>query len=79
MVCSRISAVAAFVGSLVGAGVAALVGEDAAAIENGMYGFNSSLILTAMVMFYVRIGGYWDSGECADRLHSARLRSFYHL
>mmetsp|Transcript_14766 Transcript_14766/g.30256 ORF Transcript_14766/g.30256 Transcript_14766/m.30256 type:complete len:785 (-) Transcript_14766:94-2448(-) len=53
MLCSRISAVAAFVGSLVGTAVAALVGEDAAAIENGLYGFNSSLTLTAMVMFYV--------------------------
>jgi len=53
MLCSRISAVAAFVGSLVGTAVAALVGEDAASIENGLYGFNSSLTLTAMVMFYV--------------------------
>lgn len=43
MVCSRISAVAAFVGSLVGAGVAALVGEDAGAIENGMYGSTQAL------------------------------------
>ena len=53
MLCSRISAVAAFVGSLIGAGVAALVGEDVAAIENGMFGFNPSLTLCAMVMFYV--------------------------
>ncbi len=53
MLCSRISAVAAFVGSLVGAAVAVLVGEDVASIENGLYGFNPSLTLTAMVMFYV--------------------------
>ena len=53
MLCSRISAVAAFIGSLIGAAVAAIVGEDVASIENGLYGFNSSLILTAMVMFYV--------------------------
>ncbi len=53
MLCSRISAVAAFVGSLVGAAVAALVGVDAASIEEGLYGFNSSLTATAMVMFYV--------------------------
>ena len=53
MLCSRISAVAAFIGSIIGAGVAALVGEDVRAIENGMYGFNPSLTLTAMVMFYV--------------------------
>lgn len=66
MLCSRISAVAAFVGSLVGAGVAALVGEDAAAIENGMYGFNSSLTLTAMVMFYVPSLGSVSFGVVAS-------------
>ena len=53
MLCSRISAFAAFVGSLVGAAAAALVGRDAVSIEDGLYGFNSSLIATAMVMFYV--------------------------
>ena len=53
MVCSRISAIAAFVGSLIGTGIAAALGEDALAVENGMYGFNSSLTLAAMVMFYV--------------------------
>jgi len=66
MLCSRISAVAAFVGSLVGAGVAALVGEDVAAIENGMYGFNSSLTLTAMVMFYVPSLGSMSFGIVAS-------------
>ncbi len=53
MLCSRVSAVAAFVGSLIGAAAAALVGVDAASIEDGLYGFNSSLTATAMVMFYV--------------------------
>ena len=45
MVCSRISALAAFLGSAVGAGVAAWVGCPRDAIENGMYGFNPSLTL----------------------------------
>ncbi|KAL7530060.1 hypothetical protein ACHAXR_005514, partial [Thalassiosira sp. AJA248-18] len=53
LVCSRISALAAFTGSAVGAGVAALVGCSREAIENGMYGFNSSLTMVAMLMFYV--------------------------
>ncbi len=66
MLCSRISAVAAFVGSLVGAAVAALVGEDVASIENGLYGFNPSLILTAMVMFYVPSLGSLSFGIVAS-------------
>mmetsp|Transcript_8223 Transcript_8223/g.14306 ORF Transcript_8223/g.14306 Transcript_8223/m.14306 type:complete len:790 (+) Transcript_8223:14-2383(+) len=53
MVCSRISAFAAFLGSAIGAAVAALVGCNRDAIENGMYGFNPSLTLTSMLMFYV--------------------------
>lgn len=53
MVCSRISALAAFVGSAIGAGVAATIGCDRDSIENGMYGFNPSLTLTAVTMFYV--------------------------
>src|SRR5210317_1919807 len=53
MFCSRISAIAAFVGNVIGTGIAAAVGEDALAVENGMYGFNPSLTLAAMVMFYV--------------------------
>jgi len=53
LVCSRISAISAFVGSAVGCGVAALVGCDRGDIENGMYGFNPSLTLSAMLMFYV--------------------------
>lgn len=66
MFCSRISAVAAFVGSLLGAGVAALVGEDVAAIENGLFGFNPSLTLTAMVMFYVPSLGSLSFGIVAS-------------
>jgi hypothetical protein len=53
MLCSRISAFAAFIGSAVGAGVAALVGCDRDAIEQGMYGFNPSLTLCSILMFYV--------------------------
>jgi len=53
MLSSRISALAAFLGSAIGAGVAALVGCNRDAIEGGMYGFNPSLTLTAMLMFYV--------------------------
>jgi len=53
MICSRISALAAFSGSAIGAGVAALVGCNRDAIENGIYGFNSALTLAAMLMFYV--------------------------
>lgn len=52
-VCSRISAVAAVVGSALGAAFAVATGVNAAAIENGLYGFNSSLSVTAMFMFYV--------------------------
>mmetsp|Transcript_33860 Transcript_33860/g.80997 ORF Transcript_33860/g.80997 Transcript_33860/m.80997 type:complete len:745 (-) Transcript_33860:519-2753(-) len=52
LVCSRISALAAFLGSVIGTGTAVLMGSPSSAIENGMYGFNSSLTLTAMLMFY---------------------------
>lgn len=65
MVCSRISALAAFTGSAVGAGVAALVGCNRDAIENGMYGFNPSLTLTAMQMFYVPSIGSITTGIIA--------------
>ena len=53
LVCSRISAISAFLGSVIGCGVATLVGCDRGGIENGMYGFNPSLTLSAMLMFYV--------------------------
>ena len=66
MICSRISALAAFIGSAVGAGVAALVGCDRVAIENGMYGFNSSLTLCAMLMFYVPSCGSISIGIVAS-------------
>jgi len=68
MTCSRISAIAAFIGSLLGTGIAALVGEDTAAIENGLYGFNSSLTLTAMVMFYVPSFGSVSVGMIASAI-----------
>lgn len=52
-VCSRIAAVAALVGSALGAAFAVAIGVDPGAIESGFYGFNSSLSVTAMFMFYV--------------------------
>lgn len=64
--CSRISALAAFAGSAIGAGVAALVGCDRGAIENGMYGFNPSLTLCAMLMFYVPSIGSVTTGIAAS-------------
>ena len=66
MLCSRISALAAFVGSAIGAGVAALVGCNRDAIENGMYGFNPSLTLTSMLMFYVPSVGSISVGAAAS-------------
>lgn len=64
LVCSRISAVAAFLGSVIGTGTAVLMGSPSSAIENGMYGFNSSLTLTAMLMFYAPSLGSTIIGAC---------------
>ncbi|CAB9514197.1 Urea transporter 2 [Seminavis robusta] len=50
--CSRIGAVAAWMGSALGAITAICIGVDAAAIEAGMFGFNASLTVTAMFLFY---------------------------
>lgn len=52
-ICSRIAALTAFLGSAIGAGVAALVGVPAVTIEQGLLGFNPSLTMSAMLMFYV--------------------------
>lgn len=52
-VCSRIAALAALVGSALGAAFAVATGVDATLIEYGLFGFNSSLSVTAMFMFYV--------------------------
>jgi len=52
-VCSRISALAAFFGSALGVLVALATGSEPSAIEQGMFGFNPSLTVTAMFMFYV--------------------------
>lgn len=51
-VCSRVSAVAAFAGSALGAAVALGTGVPVAMVESGLYGFNPSLSFTAMLMFY---------------------------
>ena len=46
--------------------MAALVGCDRGAIENGMYGFNPSLTMTAMLMFYVPSIGSVSLGVIAS-------------
>lgn len=52
-VCSRISALAAWAGSALGAAVALASGVPGSAVEQGMYGFNPSLTFIAMYgMFY---------------------------
>mmetsp|Transcript_19288 Transcript_19288/g.29707 ORF Transcript_19288/g.29707 Transcript_19288/m.29707 type:complete len:783 (-) Transcript_19288:203-2551(-) len=51
-VCSRVAALAAFGGSALGALTALAMGVPADAIEYGFYGFNCSLSVTAMFMFY---------------------------
>ncbi|CAJ1964070.1 unnamed protein product [Cylindrotheca closterium] len=51
-VCSRISAVAAILGSALGAAIALATGVPAPQVAQGMYGFNASLSVTAMLMFY---------------------------
>ena len=51
-ICSRIGAIAAFVGSAIGAAGALWSGVPGAVIENGMFGFNASLAFTAMFFFY---------------------------
>jgi urea transporter len=51
-ICSRISAIAAFLGSALGAATALAVGVPGSAVEMGMFGFNASLTVTAMFMFY---------------------------
>ena len=51
--CSRYLTLAALVGSLVGNGISVLTGAENGMIEQGLYGFNSSLTLTAMALFFV--------------------------
>jgi hypothetical protein len=53
MICSRIAALSAFVGSAIGAGISWLVGVPVSVIEQGLYGFNHALTFSAMLMFYV--------------------------
>lgn len=68
MICSRISALAALAGSVVGTGVAAFVGCSRDAIANGMYGFNPSLTMTAVMMFYVPSSGSITVGIVASAI-----------
>jgi urea transporter len=51
-VCSRIGAFAAIIGSATGAATALATGASGAAVASGLYGYNSSLTFTAMLMFY---------------------------
>lgn len=50
--CSRISALAAYLGSALGTATALATGVPSSQVALGMYGFNSSLSVTAMLMFY---------------------------
>jgi urea transporter len=52
-VCSRISACAALVGSCIGSATALALGASSPeAVEQGIFGFNPALSVTAMYMFY---------------------------
>lgn len=51
-ICSRISAVVALFGSFVGAAIGVAVGVPGVEVEKGIYGFNPSLTVIAMYMFY---------------------------
>jgi len=64
-VCSRYLALAAFVGSLLGNGISVLAGADNDMIEQGLYGYNSSLTLAAMALFYVPSLGSFVLGSMA--------------
>jgi len=52
-VCSRYIAIAAFTGSLLGCAFAVLLGTSNDFVEQGLYGYSSSLTLAAMIVFYV--------------------------
>ncbi|GFH55259.1 hypothetical protein CTEN210_11735 [Chaetoceros tenuissimus] len=52
-ICSRYLAVAAYLGSLIANGLAVLIGSNNGSIEAGLFGYNASLTLAAMALFYV--------------------------
>jgi urea transporter len=56
-ICSRIGAAAALFGSALGAATALATGVDPSVVTLGMYGFNSSLSVTAMFFFYAPTSG----------------------
>eukprot|EP00979_Chaetoceros_neogracilis_P010891 scaffold2612_cov267-Chaetoceros_neogracile.AAC.84 len=64
-VCSRYLAFAAFVGSLLGNGISVLAGADNDMIEQGLCGYNSSLTLAAIALFYVPSFGSFVLGSMA--------------
>ena len=51
--CSRVLVAAAWGGSLIGTALAVLAGAPNDLVEQGLYSYNSSLTLAAMVLFYV--------------------------
>ena len=63
--CSRYLALAAFIGSLLGTGFSVLTGADNAMIEQGLYGYNSSLTFAAMTIFFVPSAGSFVMGSLA--------------
>ena len=63
--CSRYLALAAFVGSLLGTGFSVLTGAYNIMIEQGLYGYNSSLTLAAMAIFFVPSVGSFVMGSLA--------------
>jgi urea transporter len=51
--CSRIAAIAAFCGALVGCGLAFALGANAASVALGLHGYNSSLSAIAALTFFM--------------------------
>lgn len=49
---SRIAALAALLGALIGPLIGIITGVSSSQLSNGLYGFNPSLSVTAMYMFY---------------------------
>lgn len=61
-VCSRIGALAAVVGSLIAGATAWATGVSGNALYAGLYGFNASMTVTAMLMLYAPTMGCHGDG-----------------
>ncbi len=61
-VCSRYLLVAAFIGSLLGNAFAVLAGAPNTLVEQGLFGYNSSLTLAGIFLFYVPSLGCMNLG-----------------